>query len=182
VLTRFARQFESGLVKVLFWTSRIGGVVLFLIAVTIFIDVMKRWVTGRPLIGIYESTQVALVLVTFFLLPTVQYYGRQLSVDVLYAHTHGRLAGLLRFVECFFSLCIFSALLFTTWDEFWKALFGRFLRRGMVEIPQTIPLGFMVFGSAILLLVVILFFLRAIRDVVTGQDASVPPREVTSDE
>ena len=177
MLKRFVHGFESGLVKLLSWTSRLGAIILFLVASGIFLDVVKRWFTSRPVIGVYEGVEVSMVIVTFLLLPTVQYYGRQLSVDIVYAHTRGRLSAFMRFFQTFFSLCVFSALLYATWNEFLKALFGRFLRRGIVEIPSALPMGFMVLGSFLLVLIVILFFLRTILDLATGGRASVPPKE-----
>jgi TRAP-type transport system small permease protein len=176
VLLRVEHRLALWLRRILDLTSYLSGIALFLIAVVITIDVLRRWLIGEPIIGVFETTRVALVLVTFFALPTVQYYGRQLSVDVIYGQTRGRLAACLRVLEYTFSLGLFGALFWVTTREWLRAYQGGFLLRGMIEIPEAVPLSFIALGSLLIALVSSLLLVRALRDVLTGGTESVPLR------
>lgn len=139
--------------------SYVGALGLMALSVMVTADVALRWFTGRPFVGVFELSEVILVLVTFSAVGLVHLDNRQLSVDILSARARGRTAAGLRLFDALIGLFVFGLLLWKSWEEFGKAYSGSFLRRGMIEIPTAIPVGFIVLGS-LCIVVSLLFIVR----------------------
>jgi TRAP-type C4-dicarboxylate transport system permease small subunit len=137
-----------------------AAVILFLLAVMITIDVLMRWLIGTSIVGIFEVSQVALLAITFLVLGYVQHAGQQLTVDILSARARGPVAILLALLNSLISLVVFGALLWAGIAEWWNAYSGSYMRRGLIDIPTTIPLGFLVLGTGLVVLALILGLLR----------------------
>jgi TRAP-type C4-dicarboxylate transport system permease small subunit len=145
-----AAKLERAWIGTLRACAGLSGLGLFLLSVMITGDVMVRWLTGRPIIGVFEIAEVLFVLVTFFAVALVYRDDRQLRVDALSALARGRTAASLRLLDGIAGLLFFFVVLWTGGAEWLKAYLGGFLRRGLVEIPSAIPLGFIVLGSLLL--------------------------------
>lgn len=145
----------SSLTKALETLFRAGAIVgalgLIAIAVMITTDVFVRWLTGRPLLGVFEFSTVLLVLVTFLPLALVIFQNKQLRVDILTTHLKGRPGALVALIDVLIGLIVFGLLFWIATEEFWKAYSGRFLLRGRIEIPTAIPNGIIVAGAFLVL-------------------------------
>lgn len=133
----------------------IGAIGLVLIACMVTADVTTRWLTGRPIVGVFEVTTVVLVLVTFFPLALVQFRNQQLRVDIVAEHVKGRGRAMLDLVDAAAGLCVFGLLLWAASEEFVKAYEGGFLLRGMIVIPTAIPVGMILFGTFLMILALV---------------------------
>jgi TRAP-type C4-dicarboxylate transport system permease small subunit len=162
--------------------AAVGGLMLGVMSVMVTVDVAIRWSTGRPLIGVFELTETMLVYATFLSLAYVQLRNQQLRVDILSSRARGRLAGVLNLVECVASIFVYGAIAFYTGQEWVKAFYGGFLRRGMLEIPTTVLLSPIAVGAALVVLVLVWQLIKSGRQIVTGVDeprVAAPPSEIS---
>ncbi|MFO1188153.1 MAG: TRAP transporter small permease subunit [Alphaproteobacteria bacterium] len=167
-------SFERAWRTVLVAFSYIGTIGLIILSVMVTVDVTVRWFTGRPFVGVFELSEILLVLVTFSAVGLVHMDNRQLSVDILSAKARGRTAAGLHLFDAVIGLLVFSLLLWKSWEEFTKALAGNFLRRGMIEIPTAVPVGFIVAGSFCIVVSLIIIIRRSIAQLAGCEEPSPP--------
>lgn len=159
---------EQALRGVLMAFAYVGAVGLLALSVMVTADVALRWLTGRPFVGVFELSEVLLVLVTFSAVGLVHLDNRQLSVDIVAVRAKGKMAAALRIFDALVGILVFGLLLWKSWEEFWKAVHGGFLRRGMIEIPTAIPLGFIVLGALCIVVSLLFILWRSVRQLSGG--------------
>lgn len=168
---------ERALRAVLMAFAYLGAVGLLALSVMVTADVALRWLTGRPFVGVFELSEVLLVLVTFSAVGLVHLDNRQLSVDILAVRARGRTAAALRIFDAVVGILVFGLLLWKSWEEFWKAVHAGFLRRGMIEIPTAIPVGFIVLGSLCIVVSLLFILWRSVRQLSGAEGGAQPPHE-----
>jgi len=168
------RILEDVIGKVLNAVALLAGSLLFCIALIVTTDVLKRWITGKPILGVFETVEVMLVAVTMGVLGLVEWQQRQLNVDVFTHRAQGRWALLFLIIDKFFAVLFLGVLLSMASLEWLKAWNGWYLRRGMVEIPIVIPMGFLLFGAFLTWVAAVWGFLKAITCFWSGQAYEVP--------
>jgi len=168
------RAIERILGAVLHVAANVAGALLLVMAVMVTVDVLKRWLTGKPIIGVFEGTEMLLVAVTFLVLGLVEWQHRQLNVDVLTHRARGRLAIAFVALDKGLTVLLLGILVSVAVPEWLKAWNGWYLRRGMVEIPIVIPMGLIVAGASLTFLAALFGFAKAVRSVVAGAPFVVP--------
>ena len=143
----------SGLFRM---AATLGAAGLIAIAVMITVDVSVRWATGKAIGGVFELACVLLVLVTFLPLGLVLHDERQLRVDILPGLLKGKALAAIDLLDCAVGILVFGLLLDVATGEFVKAYQGRFLLRGLIEIPTWIP-TLMIWAGALSALVALAF-------------------------
>ena len=143
----------SGLFRM---AATLGAAGLIAIAVMITVDVSVRWATGKAIGGVFELACVLLVLVTFLPLGLVLHDERQLRVDILPGLLKGKALAAIDLLDCAVGILVFGLLLDVATGEFAKAYQGRFLLRGLIEIPTWIP-TLMIWAGALSALVALAF-------------------------
>jgi TRAP-type C4-dicarboxylate transport system permease small subunit len=150
-----------GRLLVLFtWLS---GLCLLAVSVVTSVDVGVRWVTGRPLLGILEINEVGFVLITFAALGLMLFRDRQMSVDIFTSRFTGVRKRVAKIFDCILGMLFFSILLYTSYHEFIRAYEWGYVRNGILQIPEAIPLSFVFLGS---LLSVATLLLQAVVNIV----------------
>jgi TRAP-type C4-dicarboxylate transport system permease small subunit len=135
------------------WTAAaLGGFLLFFLSFLITVDVLVRWIFGRPFVGVFETSEVIFLVLTFMAAGLTQQAGRQMRVEILVSRLHGKPKDIVNVFADLLGLSFFSLLLWEGCSEWIDAWNGHFVRRGMIEIPNTIHLGFLVIGSLLLCL------------------------------
>lgn len=155
--------------------ANFGAITLMLLALMVTIDVCVRKVTGRPLVGVFELSEVLLVVVTFSAVGLVHLDNRQLSVDILSSRVRGKRAAALRLFDAFIGLLVFGLLLWKSSEEFLKAYAGKFVRRGMIEIPTAIPVGFIALGALCIVVALIFVLWRSMRQLAGHDEGTETP-------
>jgi C4-dicarboxylate transporter DctQ subunit len=150
--------------------SRLNGLLLLGLSVMIVVDITYRALFGRPILGVFEISEVLLLAITFLAIAHVQLLGRQLRIDILSGRAHGRLAGFLQALDAVAGLAFFGILLWMAGTDWLEALAGEFQGRGMLQIPLAVPLGLIAIGTALMILALLLQLGRSARHVATGQD------------
>lgn len=163
--------------RVLYAISLVAGALLFLMAVIVTTDVLKRWLTGKPIIGVFESVEVMLVAVIMGVLGLVEWQHRQLNVDVFTHRARGRLAVGLIVLDKALALLFIGILLAMACTEWLKAWNGWYVGRGLVAIPIVVPMGFIVVGAALCWIAAAWGFGKGIACFVTGRNYRVPQTE-----
>ena len=97
------------------WLERLAGAALIAMLALTTADVLGRYVFARPLAGVIELIQYAMVIVVFAALPVVTSKGQHISVGLIDGKLHG--AGLriqkgLIAVTCAVVLAVLSWTLF----------------------------------------------------------------------
>jgi len=173
VLNRLERAWH----RILTAFAYLGALGLLALSLMITADVAMRWFSGRPFVGVFEISEVLLVLITFSAVGLVHMENRQLSVDILSSRARGRTAAGLRLFDAIIGILVFGLLVWKSWEEFGKAYAGGFLRRGMIEIPTTIPVGFILAGSACIVVTLVFIGWRSLARLSgkSGGDGPAPP-------
>lgn len=148
--------------------TSLNAIVLLGLAVMITCDVTYRWVFGRPILGVFEFSEILLVLITFLAIAHVQFSGRQLRVDLLVRKAKGRMAGALGLLDGLVGLAFFGILLWTSTHDWWEALLGNFLGRGMLQIPTAIPIGLIAVGTALMVVTLLILVGRTLLQLFRG--------------
>src|SRR3989304_988235 len=133
--------------RILSLSASIAAAALVLISLGITSDVLIRWSTGRPITGVFELASLTLVAVIFLPLGLMQYQKLHIRIDIIRSHARGRWAAALDLLDAMAGLLVFGLLLWFASKEFVKAYQGGFLLRGLIEIPTTVEIGFIIFGT-----------------------------------
>ena len=148
--------------RVLTALAGLNAFALLGLAVMITGDVSYRWLFGRPIVGVFEFSEILLVSITFLAIAMVQFSGRQLRVDVLAAKAKGRPAGALGVLDSLIGLAFFGILLWTGAQDWWEALRGNFMGRGILQIPTAIPLGLVGVGAGLMVVTLLILLGRSL--------------------
>lgn len=133
------KKLSALLLRLFEFSATIGAFGLIAIAVMITTDVLVRWISSRPITGVFEFSGVLLVMVTFLPLGLVLFTNQQLRIDIIQQYVKGRVAAGFGLIDAAIGLLVFGLLLLVGTEETLKAYNGRFLLRGMIEIPTWIP-------------------------------------------
>lgn len=138
----------------------LSGLILFLLSIAITLDVTIRWITGKPIVGVFEFSQVAFLASVFLVIALVQNRDRHIRVDILISELEGKPRYILEAFVSFWALLLFAVLLYVGWKEWFAAWKGHYVSRGLIDIPNTLHLGFLLFGAFLMCVSVVLTILR----------------------
>lgn len=98
------------------WLERLAGTALFAMLALTTADVVGRYLFRRPLPGVIELVQYAMVLVVFAALPMVTFRGQHISVGLLDGKLHGRVRRLQQVLVGATCAVVLAALAWTLYD------------------------------------------------------------------
>lgn len=145
-----------------------NGLIILCLSLMITADVLTRWVTGRPFVGVFEISRILFVPVIFTVLALVQWTDRQVRVDVVASRTRGRWTVGLRSLDQTLALAFFGILLWVASESWLEAFHRHYVGMGILEIPQAVPIGFLVVGVALMVVTLLLLLFRSARQLVAG--------------
>lgn len=171
------RRIEAVWGRILMTFAALNGLIILTLALMVTADVLVRWITGRPFVGVFEISRVLLVPVIFMVLALVQWTDRQVRVDALVGYARRRVRITVRVLDQAMALIFFLILLITGWRSWLEAFRGHYVGMGMLEIPQVVPVGFLVFGTVLTVITLVLLLTKSARQLVTGvrEEDSVLP-------
>ncbi len=169
-----AGKIERVWASVLVAFAALNGLFILGLAVMITADILARWLVGRPFIGVFEISRILFLPIIFLVLSLVQWTDRQVHVDVLAGRTRGRGRVALRAFDQVIALGFFTVLLITSAESWLEAVQKNFVEMGMLEIPHAIPIGFLVFGTFLLVITLVLLLLRSFRQLLVGLKPEEP--------
>jgi len=129
------------------WNTAIAGSILFLMAIVISVDILKRWLTGRPFVGIFEFTEVGFLVLSFLAFGLVEHSGRQMRVDLVSDRIQGRPGHLLRAITGILGLGFWGIILWKGSGDWLRAYQIHDVRQGMIQLPSITYLGVLVYGT-----------------------------------
>ncbi len=152
---------------ILGWAAWMSASLLVFLSVLLTIDVLSRKLLDRPIVGVFEVSCVGLLFVTFLGLGWAQHKKRQLRIDVLANIVTGKCAHLLELINnslvlIFFGLILWQGML--EWASAWqKSATGR----GLIQIPDIIPISGLVLGSILICLRCLVGSLRSVSGILS---------------
>ncbi|MEX2642049.1 MAG: TRAP transporter small permease [Acetobacterales bacterium] len=161
-------RIETAWARILQLFAALNGLIVLILALMITADVLVRWLTGRPFVGVFEISRVLFVPLIFMTLALVQWTDRQVRVDALVTNAPGRLRIGARGIDQILALAFFLVLLWTGWENWLEAFRGGFVGMGMLGIPHAWPMGFLVFGTLLTVVTLALLLLRTARQLIRG--------------
>ena len=165
------RRIEEIWAHVLRVFAAANGLVILWLALMITADVLVRWVTGRPFVGVFEISRILFVPIIFTVLALVQWTDRQVRVDALVGRARGRIKVSVRVFDQVLAVGFFLILLWTGSENWLEAFQGNYVGMGMLEIPHAIPMGFLIFGTLLIVVTLALLLVKSIRQLISGVDA-----------
>lgn len=136
--------------RVITWLHVLGsGLILVLMAV-IVVDVLGRFLLGRPLTGAPELVKAGVVGILFLGLPKTFRSGRQVRATILLNLVPRRARTFLDLAADAAGLVLFGLLVYSSWDllvESWRV--GEFEGAGALRVP-TYPVRTLIVVSAVL--------------------------------
>ncbi len=167
-------KLERAMQLILSYSASLGATALILMSLGITCDVLIRWLTGHPITGVFELASLTLVVAIFFPLGFMQHQKLQIRVDIIPSPARGRWAAALDLLDAVVGLLVFGLLLWAASKEFLKAYQGKFLLRGMIEIPTAIEIGFIIYGTVLMLIALIHLFVACMRTLLPGNSTPGP--------
>lgn len=153
----------KALLALLRLSASLGALSLVAIGLMVTADVLIRWATGRPISGVFEVTSLMLVVAIFLPLGFMQYEKLHIRVDIISSRARGRWAAALDVLDAAAGILVFGLLLWAAAGEFLTAYRGSFRLRGIIEIPTALQIGFIVFGTALILVALGYLLVKSLR-------------------
>ncbi len=150
--------------------ERIAGIALIGIAIIVTSDVLTRWFTGSPIVGVFEISSVMLVAVTLLAVPGLLLRQKQLRVDIAFEHAGPAVKRAIVVFDAVVGFGLLATLCRLAVVETDSAYFGGYLINGMIALPKWIPFLMIALGSGLGALVLLLHAVGA----VSGRAISVP--------
>lgn len=129
------RRLMKGVDNISRWLAVAGGGVLVLFMVLLSVDAGLRYIADRPLLGIYESSESALVLIIFFCFAYTELTDGHIRAELLVSRLPTKVRAI---IEMFTDLCTFSLVGFISLlavQETHSAIIWRQTTYGIVSIP-----------------------------------------------
>jgi len=142
--------------KLLLGLSYVCAILLIGMALTVTLDVCYRAIAGRPIVGVFEITEVLLIGITFLAIAGVQASDQQLSVNILTEQLVGRKKAAVKFLDGIAAMLFFTILLWTGCADLIEALRLGLSGSGMVRIPTAVPLGLVTFGTVCMIVTLLI--------------------------
>lgn len=152
---RFIRLIASGLL----W---VGGVASILIAIFGTADAVSSVLRGRPLAGVVEFTQLALVTLVFTVQPYVLVHRAHIRLDLIQFRP-GSLSDLFSRTLAYLSaLLCYGLVAWAAWPSLLSSLAAREHTEGIIALPVYPVKGLLFLGAAISFAIVLILTLRSI--------------------
>ena len=94
-----------------------SGLLFFLLSLAITLDVIVRWIVGKPIVGVFEISQIVFLACTFLVLGLVQNRERHIRVDILISMLQGRPRRIMEAAVGLLGLGLFTILLYVGCKE-----------------------------------------------------------------
>ena len=153
----------KALLALLRLSASVGALSLVGIGLMVTADVLIRWVTGKPVSGVFELASLMLVIAIFLPLGFMQHEKLHIRVDMISSRARGRWAAALDVLDAAAGILVFGLLLWAAVSEFLMAYRGGFRLRGIIEIPTALQIGFIVFGTALILVALGYLLVKSLR-------------------
>lgn len=128
------------------YNNVVAGGLLFILAVIISCDILKRWIFGKPILGVFEISELILLIMTFLALGMVEDTDRQMRVDILSSHIKGIPAKVLKLFTSIIGMLFWGFLLWKGSSDWFAAYKLSDVRSGLVQIPLTLFYGGLIYG------------------------------------
>ncbi len=151
-MERFARKI---IVSISRWALRVSGVIIWVMAAFITVDVTLRFALNRPLIGVYESAEVGFLMVVFLTLAWAALQKRHMSVTLVSSRFKGKGKHALDLLSNLLTIGFFGIILWYGTRDFIRAWTIGDVRQGLFQVPWVLPLAGLVIGCIIMLLVLL---------------------------
>lgn len=158
--------------KVYRWSSWVAGGVAGVLSVMITADVLKRWLMGRPFLGVLELAQVAFLIITFLALGQMEHSGSELRIDILSSRLKGKAESVLKAFTCLVGMVFWGLFLWRGLDELIRAFQLHSSTPGMIEVPTVYHEVFMIFGGLLVLISLLTLIARILVGLATGKGDS----------
>ena len=167
--------------KIYRWSAAFAGIVLFGLALMITTDVTIRWVTGKPILGVFEFSELSFLILTFLALALLEHRGREMRVDLFVSRIKGRPGSLLAAITALLGLGFWGIIVWQGGTDWLQAYAIHDRRQGLIEVPSIIHLGFLTFGTSLLCLVLLTQTLSYFNRIFHPEKGAVPPSEKKPD-
>lgn len=140
----------------------VGGVASVLIAVFGTADAVSSLIRGRPLAGVVEFTQLALVTLVFTVQPYVLLHRAHIRLDLI-QYRSGSLGDLFsRSLAYGTALLCYGLIAYASWPSFVSSLAAREHTEGIIALPVYPVKGLLFLGATISFAIVLILTVRSI--------------------
>ena len=150
----------------------LGGFALFAMSILVTTDVFYRFISNRTITGVYEMCEIGFLVSVFCAMPVTQNRNKAIRIDIVQTKIKkGRFFYILEVVNNLFCLFFFGVVVYLGFDKYAKAVEGHLTRGGIINIPLAIPYAFMIVGSILTLLSLLLNTVIAVSGIGSPQKA-----------
>jgi len=117
----------------------VSSVFVYIVMTALVVDVLVRFLTDKPIVGVFEVVSVCAVFLGFYGLPHMMVTDQEIRVDLISKRFTGKGASVLAIVYAILRVAAFTLLTYGSWQAYvWNyqqsTLFGQ-----TVELPFWIP-------------------------------------------
>jgi len=132
--------------KVCLAMAIIGMAAIALMSLSTSMDVLKRWITGRPFEGIMQLNECLMVVMVFLGVPFAQVYRRHIRIAFIVSHMNPKRIVMADILSCFFAAICLGFMAWKTLEEGILSCSILEYRVGNIRLPiywarMLIPIG-----------------------------------------
>jgi TRAP-type C4-dicarboxylate transport system permease small subunit len=140
----------------------VGGIASVLIASFGTADAVSSVLRGRPLAGVVEFTQLALVTLVFTAQPYVLVSRAHIRLDLI-KYSRGSVGDWLsRILTYGTALLSYGLIAYSSWPSFWSSVSAREATEGIIALPVYPVKGLLFLGAAISFAIIVFLIARSI--------------------
>jgi len=121
----------------------LSGGFVYIVTVVVVVDITVRFLTNKPIVGMYEAVTVCCVLLAFYGLPQVIVDKRQLHLDIVSRRFKGKGGSALGIIHAAFAVLLFGVLTYMCFKEGIYNLQQHMIFGVAVQVPYVIPWTFL---------------------------------------
>jgi TRAP-type C4-dicarboxylate transport system permease small subunit len=109
-----------------------------------------------------QANRWSFLVCVFLVIPLAQNKDRHIRVDIIIAAVRGKPKYIMEAFVSLLAFIVFAVLVYVGSKEWLAAWEGGYISRGLIDIPNTIHLGFLVFGAFLMCVSVFITMFRNI--------------------
>jgi len=137
---------------------------VFMLSALIVVSVLSRYLLNKPLLGIDEISGYLNVLIGFLALAYTLQDNRHVRVDIVTNRLSPRVRNFLEMVTSILALILISQFIRTGWYTWMILVKSNERAQTYLRTPLAVPYGFMLFGWALILLMILIHLAGVIKD------------------
>jgi TRAP-type C4-dicarboxylate transport system permease small subunit len=145
-------QADRGLHGTSRWLAYLAGILAYVVAVAVVIDVLLRFITGEPIQGLFEIVTLAIVFLFYYGFPQTILTERHLRLDIILRRFGNRSRAVIEAIHDLLAIVTFTGIGIYVVKQAFDAIVSKAFFGFVIQVPfvyHWVPLGIVLLLSAL---------------------------------